>query len=510
MPAPRQRTLVRRQLLASALASLAAPAVARLGFADTPLTFKLHHAASSVSAQHEKFLSPWARRVEAESNGRIRIDIFPSMQLGGAPAELFDQVRDGTVDLVWASPSLTPGRFARIELFELPFLPSRRALVSSKALQDFAAVNLKDEFADMRPVCFSCTDRGVLHGNSPVRSIEDIRDLKIQVQTRAAVEAMRVMDAHGVIVPPGQLALALNSHIVDASLDPWHLVPSLRISDVLKTHTEFSDLSLSTTTFVLAVNKASYDRLPRELKAVIDANSGMVAAGLAGTMWDLQAATVADLAASRGDAIVTLLPDAVAHWRKATEPVAEAWIREMKEHKVDGAKLIAAARLLLAKYANEPEPKPLSLPAAELQASPQESPPADQPQGATQQGGSLPADQLRAMTGGKQDKLQPLANKPAPSPSPATPAPQPAPPAKPVTQSAPTVPAGKPAAAPPAPSQPPSQASAPPNAPPKPVTPPVATQATAPAASVQAPAAPSPGPPATPKPPAYKAPEFPL
>ena len=86
------------------------------------------------------------------------------------------------------------------------------------------------------------------------------------------------------------------------------------------------------------MNKAVYDRLPRELKTVFDDNSGQPAAGMAGSMWDLQAASVADSVAQRGDVITTLLPEAVAHWRKATEPALAVWLKEMKERKVDGGK----------------------------------------------------------------------------------------------------------------------------------------------------------------------------
>src|ERR1700728_2187282 len=135
----------RRTLVASMLASLATPAVLRLARGDTPqVTLKLHHFFSAVSPAHDKFLALWARKVEADSSGRIRIDIFPSMQLGGAPAQLFDQARGGVVDIAWTVPALTPGRFPKIEMFELPFVPARRALVSSKALQDFAAINLNE------------------------------------------------------------------------------------------------------------------------------------------------------------------------------------------------------------------------------------------------------------------------------------------------------------------------------------------------------------------------------
>ncbi|MGA9894831.1 MAG: C4-dicarboxylate ABC transporter substrate-binding protein, partial [Xanthobacteraceae bacterium] len=150
--------IARRTFLASTAAMLAAPAVLRLARADAPqAVLKLHHFMSSVSSAHDKFIVPWARKVQADSGGRIRIDIFPSMQLGGAPADLFDQARDGVVDLAWAQPCNTPGRFPKIEAFELPFLPSRRALVSSKAVEDYARANLADEFREVHPICFSCS-----------------------------------------------------------------------------------------------------------------------------------------------------------------------------------------------------------------------------------------------------------------------------------------------------------------------------------------------------------------
>jgi TRAP-type transport system periplasmic protein len=346
--------VARRTFLASAMAAVAAPAVLRLASADASrVTLKLHHYFSSVSCVHDKFLAPWGRKVEADSGGRIRIDIFPSMQLGGQPAQLFDQARDGVADIVWAAPSKTPGRFAKIEVFELPFVPARRALVSSKAIEDYAAADLKDEFREVHPICFSCTDRGIVHTNRPIRTIEEFKGLRLHVQTRFASEAVRALGARAVPMP-----MAIAQHVIDGCVDPWNMAPALKLYDLLKAHTDFADSSLSTTTFVLAMNKGAYDRLARDLKTVIDSNSGLPAASMAGAMWDLEAAAVADIVIRRGDPIATLLPEAVVHWRKATEPVVDAWLKQMKEHKTDGGKLLANARDLLEKYANEPEPQP--------------------------------------------------------------------------------------------------------------------------------------------------------
>jgi TRAP-type transport system periplasmic protein len=357
--------LTRRTLLKSAVASAAAPVGLGLAKADAPqVTLKLHHAFSAVSAPHEKFLALWARQVEAASGGRIRIELFPSMQLGGAPAQLFDQARDGIADIVWTTPGGVPGRFAKIEAFELPFVLSRRALVNSKAIEDFAAANLRDEFREIRPLCFSCRDHGILHASRSVKSIDDLKGLRLHVPNRLAAEAVRALGAHGVTVPMPQVPMALAAHAIDGCLDPWDAVPSLRLNELLKYHTDFAESALSTTTFVLAMNNAAYERLPRDLKPAIDQNAGLAAAGLAGTMWELEAKAVADGARDRGDPIVMLSADEVGRWRRTTEPVIAAWQTQMKARGLDGGRLIAAARELVAKYAAEPEPQPVKSPQA--------------------------------------------------------------------------------------------------------------------------------------------------
>jgi TRAP-type transport system periplasmic protein len=470
--------IARRTFLASSIGTVAAPAVLRIARGDTPqATFKLHHAFSSVSSVHDKFLAPWARKVELESGGRLHIDVFPSMQLGGAPAALFEQARDGLADIVWTAPSLTPGRFPKIETFELPFLTSRRALVSSKALTDFAAANLQDEFRDIYPICFSCSDRAAIHATRPVRTMEDIKNLKLHVQTRFAAEAMRALGAQALMMPSTQLPMAITEHVVDACLDPWHLVPPLRLNDLLRSHTEFADVSPNVRTYVLAMNRGSYDRVPRDLKTVIDRNSGQPAAAMAGVMWDVQATAVANMVVERGDLIVTLLPDAVARWRKAVEPVIDIWRKELKEQKIDGGKLMSAAHSLLAKYANEPEPAPSQTPSPSQQVSTQPAQSPIQPPQSTSTAApklngapsgtppsASPASPARLVTQPPQPSAQATGPARAPSSPPAVP---------PAASSASAAPATKPLATPPASMAAPSSAStAVPAAMPAPAAPP--------------------------------------
>jgi hypothetical protein len=346
---------------------------------------------------------------------------------------------------------------------------------------------LADEFREVHPICFSCSDRGVLHTIRPVHTVEEIRDLRLHVQTKFAVEAVHWLGAIAVPMPSAQLPLAISQHVVDGGIDPWDMVPTFKLNDLLKSHTEFSDLSLSTTTFVLAMNKGAYDKLPRDLKTVFDDNSGQPAASVAGAMWDVQAAAVVDMVSGRGDPITTLLPEAVARWRKATEPVIEAWLKDMKEHKVDGGKLLANARALQAKYVNEPEPQPA-----------QSARPPQQPDEANADVSTPPKVEATSSTPTPSTPTPPKpavkptvsaatpATQPTPAPTVAAPSPAPAvKPAAPIAQPAPATASVMPAPSI-TPAPPPAAAAAPPPPPapvasPAPVAPPPPPVAAAPA-----------------------------
>src|SRR5918997_4200221 len=139
----------RRRFLTLAGGAVAAPALLREGYAQAPqVTLRLHHFLPPVSNAHTKFLVPWVQKVAQESQGRIKIDIFPSMQLGGTPPQLFDQAKDGVVDLVWTLPGNTPGRFPSIEVIELPFVAHKRASVNARVVQELYDTRFKAEFAD--------------------------------------------------------------------------------------------------------------------------------------------------------------------------------------------------------------------------------------------------------------------------------------------------------------------------------------------------------------------------
>jgi TRAP-type C4-dicarboxylate transport system substrate-binding protein len=108
--------------------------------------FKLHHFLSAKAPAHTKMLVPWAKNVEKNSGGRVHIEIYPSMTLGGRPPELVQQARDGVVDLVWTVNGYTPGLFPRTEVFELPFVYLNDPRATNLAMYDMFEQHLRQEF----------------------------------------------------------------------------------------------------------------------------------------------------------------------------------------------------------------------------------------------------------------------------------------------------------------------------------------------------------------------------
>ena len=115
-------------------------------FAET-VVLKFHSFPPMPANSNAKFVKPWGDKIEKESGGKLKVEIYPAMQLGGKPPQLVDQVRDGVVDLIWTVAGYTPGRFPRLEVFDLPFMAAS-SLATSQAAQNYAetvgAEDLKD------------------------------------------------------------------------------------------------------------------------------------------------------------------------------------------------------------------------------------------------------------------------------------------------------------------------------------------------------------------------------
>src|SRR5512143_2455248 len=132
-----------RWLVAPAVALACSSALAQ------EVVLRIHHFLPPAATIQAKFFTPWCEKIGKESGGRLKCQIYPAMQLGGTPPQLFDQARDGVADIVWTLPTYQAGRFTKSEVFELPFM-AKSAEVGSPALWEYIQKDSADEFRGVK------------------------------------------------------------------------------------------------------------------------------------------------------------------------------------------------------------------------------------------------------------------------------------------------------------------------------------------------------------------------
>jgi TRAP-type C4-dicarboxylate transport system substrate-binding protein len=338
-------TTTRRTLL-----GLMAAACMSTSAAAQDVTLRLHQFLPAQANVPAHILDVWADKVEADSDGRIKIDRFPSMQLGGTPPQLIDQAIDGVADIIWTVAGYTPGRFPQLEVFELPFISSS-AEATSRAYWELAEERMMDtDFADFKPLGLWVHGPGLIHSSRPITDVADLNGLKLRAPTRTTTTMFTGLGATSVGMPVPAVPEALSKGVIDGAVIPWEVVPALKVHELVTNHTEFGDAHLYTTAFIFAMNSNAYNSLPDDLKAVIDANSGVEFSAFAGRTMEEYDAPGRALAEAAGNNIIELTPAQVDAWRAASQPTIDNWIAEADSAGIDGTGLYEAATALIAKH----------------------------------------------------------------------------------------------------------------------------------------------------------------
>jgi TRAP-type C4-dicarboxylate transport system substrate-binding protein len=344
----------RRTLLKSAsAAALAAPALG--GFAQQSVTLKFHTFMAPQSNVWLTMHKAWMDKVEKDSGGRIKFEGYPAMQLGGTPVQLYDQAMNGVVDIIWTLPGNNAGRFPRTEVFELPFM-MRDAEGATKATWEYFETMMPDEFKETKTLAFHTHGPGLLHSRDKlIKAPSDLKGLKVRGPTRQATKLLAAAGATPVGMPLPQIPDGLTKGTIDACALPWEVIPSVKVHELVKHHSEFppSVPALYTTTFVMSMNKAKYDSLAPDLKKVIDNNSGMATSGWMGKVQQDYDPVSRKLARDRGNTIHTFGAAESAEFQKLTGNISDEWIADMNKRGFDGKKLFDTAKALIAKHSKK-------------------------------------------------------------------------------------------------------------------------------------------------------------
>ena len=338
-----------------ALLSAAALSAAMSGFAVAPVhaaevTLRFHQMLPSMATIPRFAIKPWIKAVEQASGGRIDIKQYDGMALGGKPPELFDQAKDGVVDIIWTVLGYTPGRFPKTEVFELPFM-TKDATSGSEAIQAFVEKDAMDEFKDVKLICVHTHGPGMIHSNKPVEKMEDMKGMKLRGGSRVINDLLVKLGATPVGMPVTGVGEALSKGVIDGTTIPWEVVPAFKVHQLVHNHTGFDKgTALYTSTFGVVMNKAKYESLPGDLKKVIDNHSGMYCADLFGKAMDEGDAKSKAMVQKAGNKVITIDAVEMQRWKRYASVVTDEWIERTNKAGLNGKQLLSDAQAMVAKY----------------------------------------------------------------------------------------------------------------------------------------------------------------
>jgi TRAP-type C4-dicarboxylate transport system substrate-binding protein len=334
------------------IAALSATLVAGAVSAQT-ITLKVHHFLGPQSIQHTTMLKTWCDNIARDSNNRLNCQIFPAMQLGGSPPQLYDQAKDGVADVVWTVAGYSANRFVRSQVFELPFMMTN-AGATSRAAWDFVQKHAMDEYKDVKLLAVHVHGPGVIFTkNKPITKIEDLRGMKMRGPTATVTKMLANMGATPVGMPVPQVPEALSKGVIDGAVIPYEVAPGLKVNELTKfaSETPKGSPALYTTFFVVPMNRARYDSLPADLKAVIDKNSGRELSAFLGSTQEGNDVPGRKAFVETPGYTITQIPAAeVDRWKKATDNLDDEWVADMNKRGFNGKAMLEDARALVQKY----------------------------------------------------------------------------------------------------------------------------------------------------------------
>jgi TRAP-type C4-dicarboxylate transport system substrate-binding protein len=333
---------MRKAFLALLLAASVTPAFAQ----DKNFDLKISH---WVPASHplQKALEDWGASVEKASGGTIKYHVYPAQQLGKAK-DHYDMARDGIADVTYVNPGYTPGHFPIIAAGELPFLMSD-ATGGSEGLDAWYRKYAEKEMQDVKFCLAFIHSPSSFHSRAKKIVVpEDIKGMKVRPADATMADLVTLLGGTNVQTSAPEVRDTIERGVADAVTFPWGSLVLFGVDKVTKYH---MDAPLYVTTFVLVMNKDTYNAMSDRQKKAIDDNCDTEAAGRVGKPWgDFEDAGVGKVKAEAGQEVYTLTADQTAQWKKASEPLVKTWADGVKKTGIDPDAALTELKASLAKY----------------------------------------------------------------------------------------------------------------------------------------------------------------
>lgn len=232
------------------------------------ITITVGHVVPESHPSHITLGLGFKEYVERESNGRIKVEVYPNGQLGGERQQV-EAVSLGTLDMSIPASSVVANFDEKFLVFDLPFLFKTREAALEACDGDFGK-KVAEGLESLNMINLGYAENGfrfITNNVRPIRKPEDLKGIKIRtMENPIHVETFKALGANPTPMAFGELYTALQQKTVDAQENPVGLIYTNKFYEVQKY------MSLTGHVFVpcpYIINKQKYESLPDDLQKVI-------------------------------------------------------------------------------------------------------------------------------------------------------------------------------------------------------------------------------------------------
>lgn len=284
-------------------------------------------------------LQPWVKMVEERTKGKVKITPYYGAALA-KPPQTFDSTVNGVADISEGIAYATPGRFPLTETVMLPELGLESSLSCSRALWHVYknVPELRKEYQGVKMLWLHVTPAvKLITRKKPVRSLDDLKGLKIRVSGATAVKMGKALGFTPVSMPMGDLYLGLEKGVIEGVALPVEILISRRLAEVSKYVT---DIDLGHDTFYVVMNMATWKGLSPDIQKVFEELSGDWAVDFTGKAWDKFDQEARVKVKAKGIEFITLPPSEKAKWKKILSPIKNEYAAELDAKGLPGTKVL--------------------------------------------------------------------------------------------------------------------------------------------------------------------------
>jgi TRAP-type transport system periplasmic protein len=319
------------------VAAAATMAVATAAFANEPILLKYGDPGPPTATISADLIVPWSQKVTKASDGTLKVKDYVGYSLVNMVNTL-DRVENGVADIAFCILGPVSSQFPQTLVATLPFVAdnAHEAGLALQRLYDKGII--ADEWTRVKPIAFGDFANLTYHTVPMVKTLADLKGLKISVQGRIAGEVLENLGGIPITMPVNEIYEALQRGTIQGDAIGWPATTAFKLTDVAKHHLRES---LGGAAAIMIMNNNTYARLSGKAKQVIDAN---ISTGY--TNWfnkvidDSEKQSIDQVTAMKDQTIIRLTPAERAIWQARAEPVIENW----EKHTPNGAHVLAAFR----------------------------------------------------------------------------------------------------------------------------------------------------------------------